>query len=124
MRNVQWQHWVNVIAGGWLFASPWVMDYLEQPFIAAANALITGAAILLCSLLALQFEDMEKNARATLILAAWTMLAPWILKFTDPTMIATNTVGVGFLVLLMSAWMLAEENSHIRWRRNAGHGHV
>jgi hypothetical protein len=56
MMTMRWQHWVNFIAGGWLFASPWVLDYLSKPFTAAFNALIVGAAILGCSLLALQFE--------------------------------------------------------------------
>jgi hypothetical protein len=65
----------------------------------------------------------KKTPKATLMLGAWTMLAPWVLKFTDPAMLAANTVGVGFLVLLLSAWMLAEEQSHIRWRRN-GRGHA
>jgi hypothetical protein len=115
MMTMRWQHWVNFIAGGWLFASPWVLDYLSKPFTAAFNALIVGAAILGCSLLALQFEEIEKIARSTLI--AWTLLAPWVLKFTDPALLAANTIGVGFLVLLMSAWMLAEESSLIHWRR-------
>ena len=123
MMTMRWQHWVNFIAGGWLFASPWFLDYLYEPFIAAANALVAGAAILLCSLLALQFEEMGKAPKATLILGAWTILAPWVLQFTNAAMLAANTVGVGFLVLLLSAWMLAEEQSHIRWRRN-GRGHA
>lgn len=117
MMNKRWQHWVNFIAGSWLFASPWALDYLNKPFIAAFNALTVGAAIIVCSLLALHFEEMEKNSRATLVLGAWTVLAPWMLKFTDPAMLAANTVGVGFLVLFMSVWMLAEENSLIHWRR-------
>ena len=123
MMTTRWQHWVNVVAGGWLFVSPWFLDYLYQPFTAAANALIAGAAILVCSLLALQFEEMEKTYKVTLMLGAWTMLAPWMLRFSEPAMLAANTAGVGFLVLFTSAWMLIDDNSHIRWRRK-GQRHV
>lgn len=116
--DVHWQHWINFLAGGWLFISPWALDYLYQPVIAAANALLLGAAILLCSLLALQFEETESAPKAAAILGAWTMLAPWALKFTDPAMIAANTSTMGFLVLVMSLWMVAEDRSGISWRRN------
>ena len=36
--RVRWQHWINFLSGGWLFVSPWVLDYLEEPLAAALNA--------------------------------------------------------------------------------------
>jgi hypothetical protein len=43
-RTQPWEEWVNIIAGIWLFISPWVLGYAGLPA-ALWNALIVGALV-------------------------------------------------------------------------------
>ena len=39
-----WEEWINLIAGAWVFVSPWVLGYFGNPG-ALWNALIVGALV-------------------------------------------------------------------------------
>jgi hypothetical protein len=44
-----WEEWINLIAGAWVFVSPWVLGYYGQPA-AMWNALIVGALVFALSI--------------------------------------------------------------------------
>jgi hypothetical protein len=47
LTNVQvWEEWINLLLGAWLFASPWVLKFSDNPTI-SWNAWIVGALIFL-----------------------------------------------------------------------------
>jgi len=43
-RTQPWEEWLNLLAGAWLFISPWVLSYTTVPA-ALWNALIVGALV-------------------------------------------------------------------------------
>lgn len=44
-----WEEWINLIAGAWVFVSPWVVGYYGHPA-ALWNALIVGALVFVLSI--------------------------------------------------------------------------
>jgi hypothetical protein len=45
-RMAQWEDWINLILGAWLFISPWIFGYAATPA-AAWNSWIVGALFFL-----------------------------------------------------------------------------
>ena len=56
-----WEEWINLIAGAWVFISPWVLGYYGGNHAAMWNALIVGALVFVLSIwdLNTQPEMME-----------------------------------------------------------------
>lgn len=55
LKFTEWEEWVNIVAGFWLMASPWVLDYTSQlgptrTLPASANNLAVGLAVMIFSL--------------------------------------------------------------------------
>ena len=54
-KFTSWEEWINIIAGFWLIASPWVLDYTAlmpgtSSLPATANHLAVGLAVVILSL--------------------------------------------------------------------------
>jgi len=45
-----WEEWINLIAGAWLFISPWVLGYYLTNPVALWNSLIIGALVFVLSI--------------------------------------------------------------------------
>jgi hypothetical protein len=45
-----WEEWINLIAGAWLFVSPWVLGFHLGYTMAFWNALIVGALVFVLSI--------------------------------------------------------------------------
>lgn len=50
VRAQPWEEWVNLIAGAWLFVSPWVLGYAAADTVAMWNAMIIGALVFVLSI--------------------------------------------------------------------------
>jgi len=48
-RTQPWEEWLNLIAGIWLFISPWLLRY-SQDYHALWNALIVGALVFILAI--------------------------------------------------------------------------
>ena len=48
-RTQPWEEWLNLIAGIWLFISPWVLRYSQDSH-ALWNALIVGALVFILAI--------------------------------------------------------------------------
>ena len=48
-RSSRWQEWVSLVAGAWLFVSPWILAFGSGSG-AAWNAYIVGALVVLFSI--------------------------------------------------------------------------
>ena len=44
MKLAEWEEWINLIVGGWLFATPWIFGYVAMTS-AAWNAWIVGVLV-------------------------------------------------------------------------------
>jgi SPW repeat len=56
VRAQPWEDWVNIIAGAWVFVSPWVLSYYAGHVFATWNAFIVGALVF-----ALAIWDLNTN---------------------------------------------------------------
>ena len=45
-----WEEWINLIAGAWVFISPWVLGYYTGHYGAVWNALTIGALVFVLSI--------------------------------------------------------------------------
>jgi len=55
LKFTKWEEWINIVAGFWLIASPWILDYTSligntATLPATANHLAVGLAIVMLSL--------------------------------------------------------------------------
>lgn len=112
----RWQDWTNLIAGAWLFASPWLVGYAGRP-VAAGNAWILGPAIMVFALWALA----EPAARAVDwwlgVAAAWVFVAPWLLGFAAVAAAAWNAWALAVALAVVTIWSIASVGRSRRARR-------
>lgn len=74
-----WTDWVNVVAGMWLFVSPWALAS-GMGNAAAWNAWILGILVAAVALVA--FSD-ERTEWANVVVAICLFISPWFLRFSD-----------------------------------------
>ncbi|QYO75545.1 SPW repeat protein [Devosia salina] len=95
---------VSIVAGLGLLFSPWYLGYADQAN-AAWNAWINGAGVSLIAAAALlAFHEAEEWAN--LVLAAWAVVAPWILGFAAATAATTVHVVAGLVVAALAGLSL------------------
>lgn len=78
-RRGDWQDWLTLTLGAWLFVSPWVLGYAGTPA-AAWNAWAAGACLVLAAWWALARAAAAAEG-VILAFAAWLVVSPWILGF-------------------------------------------
>lgn len=90
-RSPHWWDWVNVVAGIWLFVSPWVLNFtgaaagspvgVAIAMTAAWNAWVLGAVVFLLALTATQ-RLQSRPEWVNMLLGVWIFISPWILGFS------------------------------------------
>ena len=103
----RWQDWTNVVAGVWIFVTPWLYGSLSEGAI-VWNAWTLGVLIVLVRLWALVAPDQRSAEWTNLLLGAWLFVAPWILSFTGSPAAAWNAWIVGLVVMFLAVWALVE----------------
>lgn len=98
-----WQDWVNLLLGGWLFVSPWVLGYADLPA-PAWNSWVLGVVVAAISVAALiQFAQWEEWVNA--ILGLWLLISPWVMGFAQDAPAALwNHVLLGIVVAALAIW--------------------
>jgi hypothetical protein len=120
MKKNRWQDWLNMLLGAWLFASPWLLKYVDQFPRAAWSAWISSAAIVLFAILALTIPKAAEEI-ANALLGIWVAVSPWVIGFAANKDATINAIFVGLLVLLLAIWA-AEFGSNVEnWRNNDRH---
>lgn len=103
----RWHDWTNLVAGAWLFITPWVFGFTGTAA-AAWDAWLLGAAIMIVALWALGAPESRGAEWTNAVFGAWVFLAPWILAFTGAAAAAWNAWIVGVVVVVLALWALAE----------------
>jgi len=67
LKFTKWEEWINIVAGFWLIASPWVLGYADflgntATLPATANHLAVGLAIVMLSLAELNLFERATDA--------------------------------------------------------------
>ena len=99
-----WKNMVCMLAGLWLWISPFVLHY-KLGSDASGDATITGIFIGALAMLAVAvpraWEEWSKLA-----LGLWLLVSPWLLGFTNQPVSRDNIMAVGLLVVALSFWSL------------------
>lgn len=93
---------ISLLAGIWLFVSPWV--YKVQAMPNSWNSWILG--ILIVVLAAIQLFDPISTRGASvvnLLLGVWVFASPWIFRYSHMTDRLVNSLCVGAVVFIVSA---------------------
>jgi hypothetical protein len=103
MNRQQWQDWVTLVIGIWIFISPWL--FAGAVGAVAWNFYIVGvlvAALALAALFAFQVWEEWVNV----VLGVWLIVSPWALGFSGFAPLTWNAVIAGLLVVVFSGWRI------------------
>jgi len=107
--SVRWQDIANLVLGGWLFISPWILSFTGTQ-LAARNAWIFGVIIAVLALLAIfVYQRWEEWVSAAI--GVWIFISPWVLGAATPTNILWNSLIVGALLVILALWSVSLEHS-------------
>lgn len=119
MEKRHWQDGVSLLAGIWLFFSPYALHYNDLGGIAAWNAIVVGLGVVMASAATLANPYIVPDS-AKLVIAAWLVLSPWMLGYSFDTHASAiwNQVTTGIVIGLDSGWVF------IAKRRQPVHGSI
>lgn len=102
----RWRDIVNLILGGWLFVSPWVLAAAPIHTV-AWNAYLMGAIIVIAAIWALaDFEPWEEWVN--LVVGVWLLISPWVIGVAVSGALVWSCVVVGVVVALLALWTLID----------------
>jgi len=90
---------INVLAGIWLFVSPWVYGYSGT--MNAWNAWIVGFIIAVLGAVRLSAPMQSWLSWINCVLGIWTFFSPWIYGFAGDTGRLVNCLVVGVIVFVL-----------------------
>jgi site-specific recombinase len=99
-RSVKAASGLALLAGAWLFVSPWVYGAYTNP--TAWNSWIVGALIFLFGIVRVSRPAVSLFSWFNMILGIWTFCSPWIFGYSDHTGRFINSLCVGFVVFVLS----------------------
>ena len=100
--STRWRDACNLLLGVWLAVSPWALAYAGQTT-PAWNAHAIGVVIAVAALAALvAFQQWEEWVNAAL--AAWLIVSPYLLGFSDNAAAFWNQFVAGLLVGGLAIW--------------------
>ena len=101
---------INLLAGIWLFISPWVYRSYAASY--AWNSWIIGALIVVFAASRLNNLTTRGLSVVNLVLGAWTFASPWIYGYTGDTRRFVNSLCVGVVVFVLSIYGSSVEMGH------------
>ncbi len=105
-QRQQWQDWLNLILGAWLFLAPFAGVGAVND-VAAGNSYVFGLGIAIFAAAALYRPQMWEEW-VNLLIGIWLILAPFALGFTEQTLVMWNQIIVGVVVGGDAAWAMLE----------------
>ena len=92
---------INMLAGIWLFISPWVYQtYQSSP--SSWNSWIAGALIVLFAAIRMSHPMSARAASiVNMLLGIWVFASPWIYGYTNYTGRFVNSLCIGVIVFVL-----------------------
>ncbi len=107
----RWQDWVNVVAGVWLIASPWILGVASNS--AAQWAFVVlGIATVVFALAALAVPGSLTAEILTTAVGVVTFFAPWLFGFAGLVAGRWNAWILGAVVVIVSLLAIAVVRQH------------
>ncbi len=114
MAVQRWQEGVNILAGAWLFLSPWILGFSGSP---AWIAWVIGVLVVAVAVWAM-FVDEARTAEWTgALLGAALFVSPWLWGYAG--IARTNAWIIGAVVIVASLWAVMNEASVQQHRHQA-----
>jgi hypothetical protein len=88
---------INVVAGIWLFASPWILGAYASGWLTLSNALF-GALIAMFALAAV-YRLMPIEELINAVLAAWIFVSPWVWQPASDALAWSNWIAGAVVVI-------------------------
>ena len=104
----RWQEWVSLVAGAWLFASPWILGFTGVA-VAAWSAYILGAAVVVAASWALTAQQARNAEYIGALLGALVFIAPWALGYVGERVASLDAWIVGAVIVVVSLWAAMSE---------------
>jgi hypothetical protein len=104
MKNAQWENWVNLVLGVWLFATPWTVAHrlaADLTNMMSWNSWLVGLAVAISAGMALQ-ELKPWEEWVNLVLGVWIVLSPWIFGYASEASLTWNSIVVGLCIAVFS----------------------
>jgi len=100
-ENVKLASGINILAGLWLFVSPWV--YTVWHLHNAWNAWIIGALIAIFAAIRVSSPDGTPFfSWINVLLGIWTFVSPWMYGYVGDTGRFVNSLCVGVVVFILA----------------------
>jgi hypothetical protein len=107
-KKSNWEDWVNLLVGAWVFIIPWSVNHsLPNSYMNGAmwNFWIVGAVIVVSAGMALQnIKPWEEWTNLTA--GVWLILSPWMFGYNSQSGLLWNSLIVGFTVSVLSGLAL------------------
>jgi hypothetical protein len=94
---------INVVAGIWVFLSPWVLGAAGLPL--AASNTVFGMAIAIFALAAI-YRLMPIEELIVAVLAAWVFVSPWVLQIPNAAIAWSNWITAAVIVIAAISSMI------------------
>jgi len=123
LQRARWASVGNVLAGVWLIAAPFVLNF-EGSTVAMWNHIIVGAAVALIELIRASDPDHRASISwASVVLGVWLIAAPFVLGYSTISAAQTNSIVMGIVVVALGAFSAYETNqAHHEEERELGTG--
>jgi len=107
-NSIRWQDIANLALGGWLFVSPWLLNFTGTELV-ARNAWLFGVIVAVLALLAiLVYQQWEEWVSAAI--GVWIFASPWVLGAAATANILWNSMIVGALLVILALWSVSLEH--------------
>ena len=93
---------ISLLAGIWLFISPWVYGAYATPNV--WNSWIVGVLIMLFAAIRMWSPEARGASVVSLLLGIWTLASPWIFRYAGNAGRFVNSVAVGAIVFTLGTY--------------------
>ena len=97
------QDWVNLVAGVWLFLTPWFFGYSHTNY--AWNAFVFGAVIAILSVWALADRRIWEEW-VNIVIGIWVFISPWVFGMVKGAAMWNHWI-VGLVLVVFAIWSLS-----------------
>jgi hypothetical protein len=121
MNKADWENWISMVLGIWLFFVPWIFPSTALAAsvgnLADWNFWIVGVVVAVSSGMALD-ELKPWEEWTNLVLGFWLLISPWVLNFAAAQNLMLNAVILGGGIMVFSGIALPAA------LKNAQHEHA
>lgn len=110
----RFQDWDDIGLGLWVFVSPWVMGFSTSVPYAAWCAWTLGLALIVVGILAVSMPRLWEEP-INIAIGLSLLSSPWLLSFSNNTMIITIFRVAGLLIVALAATAIAMDPRTQNW---------